>query len=325
MSENLSNKENKDISLSLVIPVYKAAQIIPVLCERLNSTLATITDKYEIILIDDRSPDDSWPVLLEMTEKYDHLTAVRLSRNFGQHYAISAGLDLSHGEWVVVMDCDLQDQPEDIPRLLEEARSGHDIVYVRRMNCKHNTIKQFFSRLFYKIFAILSGMRIENSVGTFRIMSRAVVDALCSMKETYRLFGGMVEWVGFNTAVIDLEHGHRFSGRSSYTMKRLFKLAFDGTISFSNRPLYFSVTIGAVISFLSALYGSYLLFYYFFIGVFGVYGWLSIMTLISFLGGLILLNLGVIGIYIGRIYDQTKGRPIYIIDRIIISPTERTK
>ncbi|MCB1693484.1 MAG: glycosyltransferase family 2 protein [Pseudomonadales bacterium] len=304
--------------LSVVSPVYMAEKILPVLCERLDQVLSAITDSYEIILVCDGSPDASWSVLEDMVARYHHVTAIKLSRNFGQHYAMTAGFDFAHGQWTVVMDCDLQDAPEEIPRLLAKAQEGYDIVVARRIARKHKWWKRVTSKLFFKVFSLLSGLKTDSAVGSFRIMSRPVVDGLCDMRESYRMFAGLVEWLGFHTGYLDVQHAARFEGESSYNLRRLLRMAMDGLISFSNRPLYISIGLGFALSLLSGLYGAYLLLGYFIVGGSPVSGWLSTITATSFLGGLILLNQGVLGIYLGRVYNQAKGRPLYVVDKISI-------
>jgi dolichol-phosphate mannosyltransferase len=306
--------------ISVVSPVYKAERILPALCERLATVLSAMTPEHEIILVCDGSPDRSWEVMQQLVHRYPKLTVVNLSRNFGQHYATTAGMDLARGEWTVVMDCDLQDPPEEIPRLLEKAqRDGFDMVVARRLNRQHKWWKRVTSRLYFKVFSLLSGFKLDGSVGSYRIMSRSVVDGFCSMRETYRMFAGLIEWLGFRTGFLDVQHQARYEGESSYNLARLLKMALDGMISFSNRPLYISVGLGLTLSLLSALYGAYLVVRWLLApDSFGVPGWLSTVTVTVFLGGLVLLNQGVLGIYLGRLYNQAKGRPLYVIDKVLV-------
>jgi dolichol-phosphate mannosyltransferase len=305
--------------ISVVSPVYKAELILPVLCERLTSVLTQMTERFEIILVCDGSPDNSWSVMQELVKTYPHLKIVNLSRNFGQHYAITAGMDLARGDWTVVMDCDLQDRPEDIPRLYAKLHEGYDMVVARRINRQHKWWKRATSRMYFKVFSMLSGFELDGSVGSFRIMSRGVVDAFCSMRETYRMFAGMIEWVGFRTGFIDVQHSARYEGESSYDLARLLRMAMDGMISFSNRPLYISITLGIGLSLLSTLYGLYLVARYLINpDAFGVPGWLTTVTITVFIGGLVLLNQGILGIYLGRLYNQAKKRPLYIVDKVVI-------
>jgi dolichol-phosphate mannosyltransferase len=275
---------------------------------------------YEIILVDDRSPDRGWSVMRELAKTYPDITMVRLSRNFGQHYAITAGLDLATGEWTVLMDCDLQDQPEEIPRLLAAALDGgYDIVLARRLERRDTSNKRLSSRLFYWLFNVLSGYSLDPAVGSFRIMRSTVVEAYGKMRETARLSGAMIEWLGFETGYCDVKHASRYEGTSSYDFRRLMRLAIDGMISFSNRPLTFSIAIGLIMACVAVGFGIFLLTRYMLHPQIGVPGWLSTVTLTTFIGGLVLLNLGILGIYIGRIYDQAKARPLYVVDRIIRS------
>ena len=317
--------QQRTIFVSVVVPVYRAERILPVLCERLSATLAAISPDYEIILVDDRSPDHSWKVLKEIVRQFPNVTAVRLSRNFGQHYALTAGLDFARGEWVVVMDCDLQDAPEEIPRLLAKASEGFDVVLARRVGRRHKWWKRMMSAAFYRVFAWLSSYPIDPSVGTFRIMRRPVVDALGQMRENFRLFGGLVRWLGFETATVDVDHQGRYEGKSSYTLHAMLQLAADGLVGFTNRPLYLSIAAGLAISCLSAAYGVYLLSCYL---TQGPYGWpAGSVPLRSslFIGGLVLFNLGLIGVYVGRIYDHTKGRPLYVVDQLLSAASTETQ
>lgn len=310
--------------VSAVSPVYMAEAILPALCERLDAALAAITPDYEMILVCDGSPDRSWEVMERLVAQYPRLTIVKLSRNFGQHYALTAGLDLARGEWTVVMDCDLQDQPEEIAGLLAKAREGYDMVVARRLNRQHKWWKRVTSRLFFKVFSLLSGFKLDSSVGSFRIMSRSVVDGFCSMRESYRMFAGLIEWLGFRTGFVDVQHAQRYAGESSYNLMRLLRMAMDGMVSFSNRPLYISIGAGLGLSIAAALYGTYLLVRYFLDpGSNQVAGWLSTMVATAFLGGLILLNQGVLGIYLGRLYNQAKGRPLYVLDKVIVGTEGR--
>jgi polyisoprenyl-phosphate glycosyltransferase len=313
----------EEIFLSVVIPVYQAETILPELCHRLAKTLSSVTDHFEMILVDDRSQDRSWEVLESLTTTYPELAAIRLSRNFGQHYATTAGLDLSRGAWVIVMDCDLQDQPEVIPQLLQSAQQGFDVVLARRLTRQHTAFQQLGSRSFWTLFGFLSGFKVDSSIGSFRIMRRSVVDAYCQCREGARIFGGLVHWLGFRVTTLDVDHGARYDGSSSYTIRKLVRMAVDGIISFSNRPLYVSIFVGAMISMLAGLYGSFYLIRYMIWRLPTSHGWLSVVTLVSFLGGLILLNQGILGLYIARIYDESKKRPIYVIDRIVPGATLR--
>lgn len=310
--------------ISIVSPVYMAEKILPALCERLEATLSAMACSYEVILVCDGSPDRSWDVMEQLVHRYPWLVIVKLSRNFGQHYATTAGMDLARGEWTVVMDCDLQDQPEEIPSLLARAGEGFDIVVARRMNRQQTWWKQKSSWAFYQVFSALSGFKLDSTVGSFRIMSRSVVDGFCSMRESYRMFAGLIEWLGFRTGYVDVQHAARYEGQTSYNLMRLLKMAMDGMISFSNRPLYISIGAGLLLSVVSACYGTFLIARYLIDpAAYSVAGWLSSVTATAFLGGLILLNQGVLGIYLGRLYNQAKGRPLYVVDKVIVGAASR--
>ena len=308
---------NEGIFLSVVVPVYRAERILPELNRRLRAVLDGFRAPCEIVLVDDRSPDNSWAAIKQIASRDSSLVAVRLSRNFGQHYALTAGLDIAKGEWAVTMDCDLQDQPEEIPKLLAKAQEGFDIVLARRIGRTDGLLARFGSTMFYQVFNILSGYQIDPTVGSFRIMKRNVVAAFREMRESARLFGGMIQWLGFNVTYLDVSRAARSEGVSSYTLRNRMRLAIDGIVTFSNRPLYASVSLGFGMAFAAALYGAFLIIRFALHPYNGVPGWLSTFTALVFIGGLILMNLGVIGIYIGRIYNQTKGRPLYVIDEIV--------
>ena len=318
-SPGLAEHEAEDRPfISVVIPVYQAAQILPALCERLESALSKICDNFEVVMVEDRSRDDSWTVLERMATEYSWLTAVRLSRNFGQAYATTAGLDMVRGEWTVVMDCDLQDQPEEISALLAKANEGYDIVAARRHERKDKASKKFGSWLFWKVFSVLSGHKTDNKIGSFRIMHNRVVTEFCTMREQARIFGGLIDWLGFERTTINVAHASREEGKSSYSLRKLIRMALDGILSFSNRPLYASVVVGGVIAFVAGSYGAFYLGRYLVFGVSTQSGWLSTVLLISFLGGLILLNQGILGLYLARVYDHAKARPLYVVDRIVV-------
>lgn len=308
---------NPELLVSVVVPVYQGERTLRPLIERLTRALLPLTPAYEIILVDDRSPDNSWGVILEMLPQHPQIVAIRLSRNFGQHYAISAGLDLSRGRWTVLMDCDLQDQPEHIGLLLERAQQGFDIVLARRVARQDPLGKRLLSAAYHRVFRMLSGYKLDRSVGAFRIMDRKVVDAFCRMREAHRLVGGMIEWLGFSTAFVDVQHGARLEGRSSYRLRNALQVALDGMISFSNRPLYFSVFLGAIMATFAGAWVIFILVYFAF-STTRAQGWPSLMAVTTFVGGLILFNLGVIGLYLGRVYDQVKQRPNYVVDRIVV-------
>lgn len=307
--------------LSVVIPVYKAEGCLGVLYERLKHSLEQITQDFEIILVEDCGGDRSWDIILELAQKDSRVRGIQFSRNFGQHYGITAGLDHCDGDWVVVMDCDLQDPPEEIPRLYEKAQEGYDVVLARRGKRQDPPLKRLTSWLFYKVFNYFTELQYDGQVGNFRIMSRLVVENFCLMREQLRFFGGLIDWMGFPTASIDICHEKRFEGRSTYTFAKLWKLAIDTIIAYSDKPLRLSIKLGFMLSTLSFIYGIYITIRVVFYGS-TVTGWSSLIVSLYFIGGIIISILGIIGVYLGKTFDQTKKRPLYLVRNktAILSP-----
>lgn len=300
--------------LSVVIPVYKAEGCLYELYNRLKNSLETITPDFEIILVEDCGGDRSWAIIEELTSVDSRVKGIQFSRNFGQHYGITAGLDLCDADWVVVMDCDLQDRPEEIPRLYQKAQEGFEVVLANRGKRKDTILKRLTSWAFYAIFNYLADIKHDGQVGNFRIISRKVVNAFCEMREQLRFFGGLIDWMGFPVAYVDVEHDKRFEGRSSYTFRKLLNLAVNTIIAYSDKPLRLSIKIGFVMSFGSIVYGFAIIYKALFKGV-SVSGWSSIIVSLYFLGGIIIAILGIMGIYIGRSFDESKRRPLYIVAR----------
>lgn len=300
--------------ISVVIPVYKAEGSIKELYARLRENLTSITEDYEIVLVEDCGGDRSWDIIKEISAQDSRVKGLKFSRNFGQHYGITAGLDHCDGDWVVVMDCDLQDRPEEIPRLYDKAQEGYDVVLARRGKRKDPSIKRYASWFFYKVFSFLSDMDLDSEVGNFRIVSRRVVGNFRSFRERLRFFCGMVDWMGFPTAAIDVEHAERLEGKSTYTVKKLLLLAFDTIIAYSDKPLRISIIIGFMMSGVSFVYGTYVLLRALFEDI-PVPGWSSLIVSLYFLSGIIIANLGIIGVYLAKTFDETKRRPLYIISK----------
>lgn len=298
--------------ISVVIPVYKADSCLHELYSRLLASLELVTYEFEIILVEDCGGDRSWEIINELTRKDRRVKGIQFSRNFGQHYGITAGLDHCDGDWVVVMDCDLQDQPEEIPKLYAKALEGVDVVYARRAVRQDHPLKRWSSQLFYRLFDYLTEQRSDPAVANFGIYSRKVIDNYRLMRESVRAFPLFVRWLGFPSAFVDVEHAPRFCGSSSYTFNKLMHLAVNAIIAQSNRPLRLSIKFGffmALASFLVALYYTVRYFIY----SIPVSGWTSMIVSIYFLAGLFFINTGFVGMYIGRIYDEVKGRPLYVI------------
>ncbi|GIM45643.1 glycosyl transferase [Collibacillus ludicampi] len=302
--------------ISIVTPVYRCAPCLVQLYNRLRAALEPITADFEIIMVNDNSPDHAWEVIQELSRRDRRVKGIHFSRNFGQHYAITAGLDYASGDWVVVMDCDLQDQPEEIPKLYAKAQEGYDIVFGQRVERQDRLLKRMSSKLFYKVFSYLTDTEQDASIANFGIYHRKVIDTLVNMREKLRFFPTMVKWVGFRSTAIEIEHASREQGKSSYSWKRLLNLAFDVIISFSDKPLRLTVKLGFFMSFFSFLYALYIVIRAL-LGIKGIIGWPSLIVSIWFLAGLIIFILGIIGIYISKIYDEAKKRPIYIIKEVV--------
>lgn len=300
--------------ISIVIPVYKAEGCLHELHRRLLVALESITADFEILLVEDCGGDRSWEIIGELARADSRVKGIQFSRNFGQHYGITAGLDHCRGDWVVVMDCDLQDRPEEIPRLYAKAQEGYEVVLARRGRRKDLFFKQLSSRLFYSLLNYFAEINYDSEVGNFRIISRKVVNVLRGMRERLRFFGGLVDWLGFPTASIDVQHAERSAGKSSYTLLKLWKLACDAIIAHSDKPLRLSIRFGVVMAITSFLFGFYILFKALLYGT-PVLGWASLMVSIYFLGGIIILILGIIGLYLGKTFDEIKNRPLYVVNR----------
>ena len=299
--------------LSVVIPVYKAENCLEELYSRLKSAIEPITTDFEIVLVEDCGGDRSWELIQALAKNDPKVRGIQFSRNFGQHYGITAGLDHASGDWVVVMDCDLQDRPEEIPRLYEKALEGFDIVLARRGKREDPLTKRLASWAFYKLFSYLADMEYDGETGNFRIMSKKVVLSFRQMREQLRFFGGLVNWMGYPTASIDVQHAERFEGKSTYTFRKLWKLASETIIAYSDKPLRLSIRFGFLISTGSFLYGLYIVYHALFHGT-AIMGWSSLIVSLYFLSGIVISILGVIGIYLGKAFDEAKRRPLYIIN-----------
>lgn len=298
--------------VSIVSPVYRGEKMVAELVNRNVESVSTITDDYEIILVNDASPDNSWEEIVKQCARNPKVKGINLSRNFGQHYAITAGLHYAKGDWVVVMDCDLQDQPEEIPNLYRKAMEGYDIVYARRAVRKDGFMKRMSSKLYHWVFNWLSGLKSDSAIANFGIYKHNVIEEFNKMPERARSFPSLVQYLGFKDTAIDVEHASRAEGKSSYNLHKLLKLSFDVIVSNSNKPLRLAVGLGfvmAVVSFLLAVYNVIAKW----VGIIRVPGYTTTLFSIWFVGGLILFVMGVLGLYIGKIFDQVKGRQLFIV------------
>ena len=299
--------------ISVVIPVYRAESCLEELYRRLKAALEPLTADFEIMLVEDCGGDRSWPLIVELAQRDPRVKGIQFSRNFGQHYGITAGLDRCNGDWVVVMDCDLQDRPEEIPRLYAKAQEGHEIVVARRGKRSDPLLKRFSSWLYYSVFSWLADMDYDPQAGNFRILSRKVINNYRNMRERSRFFGSLINWMGFPFTSIDVQHDERFAGDSSYTFGKLWRLGAETIIAYSDKPLRIAVRLGFFIATCAFLYGLYILFLALFHGS-PVTGWSSLIVSIYFMGGVIVAILGILGIYLGKTYDETKHRPLYVIN-----------
>ncbi len=304
---------DNNILISIVSPVYRGEKMTEELVRRISESVSPITEHYEIILVNDASPDNSWNVIRAECEKDSRVKGINLSRNFGQHYAITAGLSYAKGEWVVVMDCDLQDRPEEIPNLYNKAIEGYDSVFAQRINRSDSWLKRMSSKLFYKFFSYMTETRQDASVANFGIYNRKVVESILAMGDKMRYFPTQVQWVGFRKYYMPVEHDSRLEGKSSYSLKKLFRLAFDTIVSFSDKPLRLTMNIGALITMVSFLIGLIYLIQYL-CGHIAVMGYASLIISLWFICGILVFLIGIVGLYLGKTFNQTKGRPTFIVD-----------
>ena len=307
---------SNNIEISIVAPAYKCSECIEELYKRLVLSLEKITDSFEIIFVNDGSPDNDWEKIKEIASSDNRVKGINLSRNFGQHYAITAGLDYVSGNWIVVMDCDLQDQPEEVEKLYNKANEGFDIVLARRAERKDSVFRKLLSKVFIKVYIYFTEVDIDNSVANFGMYSRRVISSCKKLREQNRNFPLAIKWLGFSIVYVNVEHSKRFAGKSSYSFYKMLNLAIDAIISQSNKPLRLSIKLGFIMSLSSFIYGSFLIIRYF-VNDIDVQGWTSMMVSLFFIAGLLLANMGLLGLYIGKIFDETKNRPLYIIKEIL--------
>jgi len=302
------------MDISVVIPVYGCRAALPELHRRLVETLTGLERSFEIVLVDDCCPQNSWEEIQGICRRDPRVVGIHLSRNFGQIRAITCGLDHCRGDWVVVMDCDLQDRPEAIADLYAKAQEGYDAVFVRRVNRKDKSSTKFFSRAFYEVYSYFTDGNYDNTISNFSISSRQVIDGYCSLREHNRGYTTFIKWLGFNQTAIDFESDERFEGESSYTMRKKLRMAFELITSQSTKPLKIATSVGFAIVAVSLLFLLALLIYKFAVPGVAV-GWTSTIGAIFLMGGLNIAIIGVVGLYVGNIFDEAKNRPLYIVAR----------
>jgi polyisoprenyl-phosphate glycosyltransferase len=300
----------KRVQLSVVIPVYACAGCLAALHERLTRSVSEIVEHYELVFVDDRSVDGGWAVLQELARGDEHVRAFRLSRNFGQHAAITAGLAQARGQWAVVMDCDLQEAPEDVPRLWA-ARVGYDIVRSIRHGRRHPRLKRWGSRVYRKL-TLETDVRPDYS--TLSLISRRVIDAFLRLRDRDREYMIVLDWLGFDSTTIEIEHAVRHEGESGYSLGRLVRVALDGMFFRSTVLLRVVVLAGFVVAVAGILLAAYEVADYLIEPGSTVPGYTSLAVLLLVLAGFIIVSVGVVGLYVGRIFEQVKGRPLFLID-----------
>jgi polyisoprenyl-phosphate glycosyltransferase len=299
--------------ISVVTPAYRCAECIPELCRRLAAVLERIDSNFEIVIVNDASPDRDWEIIQELARADRRIKGINLSRNFGQHHAITAGVDHASGDWIVVMDCDLQDQPEEIVKLYQAATvQGHDVVFARRENRKDSLLKLVASRLFHLVLNRLVDIRITPGISNFSIFSRRVAENYRRLRQGSRSHGLTLLWCGFKVGYVDAAHAARFAGKTTYNLRRSVWLAIETITSQSNRPLHMSIRFGFAMAALAMGFACYFAVRSLFLGV-AVSGWTSTIVSLYLLGGLLIANMGIIGLYLGKVFDEAKQRPIYIV------------
>ena len=307
------------VNFSIVIPIYNEEENIPELYRRLTAVLEKLcgaegypADSYEIILVDDGSNDHSWEFIKQLHQKDQRIKGINFSRNFGHHAAVLAGLNYSAGNYTILMDGDLQDQPEEIPKLLEKSKEGNDIVQGITPKRHANLIQDCMSRAFRRLFVSISTIDPRTRTGLFRCLSRAVVESIKKLPERALFLGGIISWVGFTTAHVPVARSERYAGKSKYNFLKRFALAMNAISSFSERPLILIFQLGVAVSIFSIIMFLYVIFRKIFYNI-SVVGWTSLFAAIFFSTGLITLSLGMVGLYVSKLFIEIKQRPRYLI------------
>jgi glycosyltransferase involved in cell wall biosynthesis len=314
-ADNRNAGASLDPVLSIVVPVYGCQPCLWHLHERLVATLAALDLTYEIVLVDDRAEDGSWPEIEHLVELDSSVRGILLSRNFGQHAAITAGLQHARGAWVTVMDCDLQDPPEVIPRLYAKALEGHDIVFGRRTRKPTGLVRGVLGRLYFRGIRVFSASQIDGQYGSFSVISHKVVEAFLTLGDQDRHYMMILNWLKFDTASVDYEPATRYRGQSSYSFPKLLRHALDGVFFQTTVLLRWIVYLGFCLAGAGGLFASYLVAARLSGNAYP--GWTSILTIVVILGGFIILSTGITGLYIGKVFEQTRGRPVFVVDRIL--------
>lgn len=304
-------------TISIVIPAYNEAESLPQLYDSLNDVLRTLQYNAEVIFVDDGSSDTTRETIARLARKDKRVRGVFLSRNFGHQAALFAGMDNARGDAVITMDGDLQHPPTLIPTLIQCWEKGNDVVYtVRRNTPDASMLKVVTARFFYALMSRITNIDIPANAADFRLIARNALLQLRRMNERGVFLRGMVKWMGFQQTAIEFDAGPRFAGVSKYPLRAMLQFALEGMTSFSNTPLYLALYFGFVVSFLSFLYAAYVIYAKFYLGQI-VPGWASILTAVLFLGGVQLSTIGMIGVYLAKVFQEVKGRPRYIIRQVV--------
>jgi len=300
--------------ISIVAPCYNEEDVIDMFLEKIFAVLKKLDRSYEIVFVNDGSRDNTLEILKQKAKEYDVVRVISLSRNFGKEAALSAGLDMAHGEVVIPIDVDLQDPPELILDFVQKYEEGYDVVVGKRIDrTTDSAAKRVSAETFYKLHNKISDIEIPHNVGDYRLMSRRVVEELRKLPETQRFMKGIFAWLGFKTAVVEYKRESRVAGETSFNGWKLWNFALDGITSFSTAPLRIWLYIGMILAFIAFVYGSWIILKTLIFGVDSP-GYASMITIVLFLGGIQLMGIGILGEYIGRIYIESKNRPVYIIE-----------
>lgn len=301
------------MDFSVVVPVYGCRDALPELHRRLVETLEQMGKSFELIFVDDHDKQNSWEEIFRICQQDKRVRGIKLSRNFGQIRAITAGLDNAKGDWIVVMDCDLQDRPESIPELYGKACEGFDVVFAKRVDRKDSALTKFLSKSFYKVYEYFTDGTYDASLCNFSISRRIVIQNYCKLREHNRGYTMFIKWLGFRQTAIELVGDERFSGSSSYSFSKKMNMAFELITAQSNKPLQLSIRIGFVISLIAFAFLTYTVFRQLLFND-GAAGWTSLIASIYLMGGIILAAIGVVGLYVGNIFTEVKNRPLYVIE-----------
>lgn len=301
------------MDFSVVVPVYGCRDALPELHRRLVETLEQMGKSFELIFVDDHDRQNSWEEIFRICQQDKRVRGIKLSRNFGQIRAITAGLDNAKGDWIVVMDCDLQDRPESIPELYGKACEGFDVVFAKRVDRKDSALTKFLSKSFYKVYEYFTDGTYDASLCNFSISRRIVIQNYCKLREHNRGYTMFIKWLGFRQTAIELVGDERFSGSSSYSFSKKMNMAFELITAQSNKPLQLSIRIGFVISLIAFAFLIYTVLRQLLFND-GAAGWTSLIASIYLMGGIILAAIGIMGLYVGNIFTEVKNRPLYVIE-----------